>query len=113
MLSMMYTDKTKIQNAQYHHFLLMGGGGGFGIQMTTKVVYITMLTGPRIDAGAVTSSGGLFLTCRGEKYVQFCTIIYSEQYLRVGFFKKAKIPYLGVVAISASCEPHSTLDQCF
>jgi hypothetical protein len=25
------------------------------------------------DAGAVTPSGGLFLTCGGEKYVQYCT----------------------------------------
>jgi hypothetical protein len=89
---MMSTDKREIQNAQYHHFLLMGEGKDLDTNDD-----ITMLTGPRINSGAVTPSGGLFLTCRGEKYVQFCTITYSEQYLRVGFLN-AKIPYLGVVA---------------
>jgi hypothetical protein len=56
-----------------------------------------MLTGPRINVGVVTPSHSLFLTCRGEKYLQYYTIMqymYSVQYLRVGFLN-AKIPYLG------------------
>jgi hypothetical protein len=42
-------------------------------------------TDPRINAGVVTPSCGLFLTCRGEKCVQYCTIIYSVQCLHAGF----------------------------
>jgi hypothetical protein len=34
-----------------------------------------MLIGPTINAGVVTPSCGLFLTCRGEKYIQYGTII--------------------------------------
>jgi hypothetical protein len=34
------------------------------------LMFATMLTGPRIDAGFVTPSCGLFLTHRGEKYIQ-------------------------------------------
>jgi hypothetical protein len=52
---------------------------------------------------------GLFFTCRQEKYIQYYTIIYSIQYLHVGFLN-AKIPYW-VGAISARCENHSTLDH--
>jgi hypothetical protein len=33
-----------------------------------------MLTGPRINRDDVTPSYGLFLTCRGEKYIQYYTI---------------------------------------
>jgi hypothetical protein len=33
------------------------------------LLFATMLTGPRINADDITPSCGLFLTCRGEKYV--------------------------------------------
>jgi hypothetical protein len=59
-----------------------------------------MLTGPRINADDVTPSHSLFLTCRGEKYVQFYTIIYRSQYSCEGHLN-VKIQLLGVVAISA------------
>jgi hypothetical protein len=36
-----------------------------------------MITSPRINSGVVTPSHGLFLTCRGEKCIQYCTIMYS------------------------------------
>jgi hypothetical protein len=68
-----------------------------------------MLTGPRINADDVTPSCGLCITCRGEKYVQYYTIIYSRQYLCVRSLNVKKIPYFGAVAISARCKPHSTL----
>jgi hypothetical protein len=46
-----------------------------------------MLTGPRINAGVVTPSHGLFLTCRGEKYLFkllyiniICTVFTCEDF---------------------------------
>jgi hypothetical protein len=63
------------------------------------LLFATMLTGPRINTGVVTPSGGLFLTCRGEKYIHYCTIIYSVQYLHVRF-PNAKNPLLWVAAFS-------------
>jgi hypothetical protein len=34
-------------------------------------LFATMLLGPRIITGFKTPPRGLFLTCRGEKYVQY------------------------------------------
>jgi hypothetical protein len=47
----------------------------------------TVLTGPRINTDDVTLSNGLFLTCRGEKYVQYYTFVYNDQYFLCGVFK--------------------------
>jgi hypothetical protein len=55
-------------------------------------MFTTMPAGLRMNAGVVTPSRGLFLTCRREKYIQYYTIIYNIQYLHVGFLN-AKIPY--------------------
>jgi hypothetical protein len=74
-------------------------------------MFATMLTGPRISADDITPSSGLFLTCRGEKYVQYYKIIYSGHYLHVGSLS-AKNPLLGVVAIRGRCKPDSTLVPC-
>jgi hypothetical protein len=54
------------------------------------VLFATLLTGPRITTGVVTWFN---LTCSGEKYIQYCTIIYGVQYLHMGFLN-AKIPDL-------------------
>jgi hypothetical protein len=70
--------------------------------MRSKIeLFATKLTGSRISADFITPSYGLFLTCRGEKYIQYCTIIYSIQYLHVGF-SNVKTPLQWVVAFSAS-----------
>jgi hypothetical protein len=58
----------------------------------------------------VTLSIGLFLICRGEKCVQYCTIIDSVQCSHAGILN-TKNPLLWVVAIGARCEPYSTLDH--
>jgi hypothetical protein len=53
-----------------------------------------MLTDPRINAGVVTPSGGLILSCRGEKLKQYYTSIYSAQYSLVGFSEcKISLPW--------------------
>jgi hypothetical protein len=44
-----------------------------------------MLTGTKINTSVVTTSRGLFLIYRGEKYGQYYTVIYSVQHLHVGF----------------------------
>jgi hypothetical protein len=59
-----------------------------------------MLKSPNINADVITPSLGLLLTCREEKYIQYCTIIYSVQYLHA-MFSNAKISLLGVVVFSA------------
>jgi hypothetical protein len=58
------------------------------------VMFAKLLTGPRINAGFITPSHGLFLTCRGEKYIQYYTILYNVQYLKCRVFK-CKIHNLG------------------
>ncbi len=63
-------------------------------------VFTTMLKSPNINADVITPSLGLLLTCREEKYIQYCTIIYSVQYLHA-MFSNAKISLLGVVVFSA------------
>jgi hypothetical protein len=55
-----------------------------------------MLTGPNINACFVPPSHGIYLTRRGEKYVQYYTIFYNVQELLCGFLN-AKKPFLVVV----------------
>jgi hypothetical protein len=61
-------------------------------------VFATMLTRPRINACFTTPSGGLFLTCTGEKYIQCYTILYNVQQLICWDFKYKKF-ILGVVGL--------------
>jgi hypothetical protein len=42
----------------------------------------------------MTPSCGLFLTCRGEKYIQYYTTIYIDS-IDVWNLLNAKMPYLG------------------
>ncbi len=56
-------------------------------------MFSTMGTGLRIDADDIIPSCGLFLTYRGEKYVQHYTIFYSGQYFLVWLLKE-KIPFI-------------------
>jgi hypothetical protein len=64
------------------------------------IVFATMLAGPRINAGDKTSSCGLFLTCRGEKYVQYFSMIHMDN-IYAWILLNAKNPLFGVVAVSA------------
>jgi hypothetical protein len=47
-------------------------------------LFATMLTDPRMNADDVTPSCGLFLTCRGKKYLQYYIRRSIKQYLCVG-----------------------------
>jgi hypothetical protein len=58
-------------------------------------VFATILIDPRINTDFVTPPSGSFLTCRGEKYVQYYTIIYSKQYLSVGSTMQNSIAWSG------------------
>jgi hypothetical protein len=69
-----------------------------GYSVKSKL-FATMLTGPKINADVLTPPHGLLLTCRGEKYTQFYTIIYSVQYLQVEF-SNAKNPLRALVVFS-------------
>jgi hypothetical protein len=62
-----------------------------------------MLTVPRINADDVTLSRGLFLTCRGAKYIQYYRTLLNVQYLQAGSLTARK--YLTWGGFSARCEP--------
>jgi hypothetical protein len=49
----------------------------------------------RINADYITPSCSIFLTCRGEKYIQYNTITYRDSiYIWNPLNATAKIPYL-------------------
>jgi hypothetical protein len=56
-------------------------------------MFATLLSVPRINADDVTPSHGLFLTCRGEKSIQYYTIIYMDSIYVWGLLMQ-QIPYL-------------------
>jgi hypothetical protein len=53
-----------------HGFTSRGRTGHYiGLKWYRCPVFTTTLANPRINANGVTTSCGLYLTCRGEKYI--------------------------------------------
>jgi hypothetical protein len=74
------------------------------MKISEKALLATIRASPRINADDKAPSYGLFLTYRGEKYVQYYTVIQQQFYYANNTSKKninAKSYLLGMGAIIA------------
>jgi hypothetical protein len=84
----------------------------FHVHFHVLVPVITVCNhGPRISAEFVTLSCGLFLTCRGEKYRQYYTVINGVDYL-TGRVSNAKNLLLRELAFRERVRTSFTLFPC-
>jgi hypothetical protein len=60
------------------------------MKISEKALFATIRAGPRINTYDIAPPYGLFLTCRGEKYVQYYTVIQQQFYY---FNNKSKKKY--------------------
>jgi hypothetical protein len=79
--------------------------------MLFYVLFATMRSGPRINADDIAPSYGLLLTFRGEKYVQYYTVI-QRQYYYVKAVKERSVTWGGGqhCMMPASLQSDSMLD---
>ncbi len=100
-----------LSSRQHQVFLLEHCPKLYQEPLTLTLLFTTMLTDPRINTYFVTTSCGLFLTCRGDKYLQNYSILYYVQQLMYGL-SNAKKPYLVWWPSLQGCQLPSTPVPC-
>jgi hypothetical protein len=71
-------------------------------------MFATKLKGPRIKAYFINPSHGLFLTCRGEKYIQHNTILYNVWQLICGLPNAKNLTRHGGIWCKGQTSLHSS-----